>query len=105
MQQQQLKQNNVILTTTTNTSNQNTAPIQNNSTQRIQINNNQFIKSLPASFRSSSVIGLSFRGKKSGHIIAIQAIKNYRLELICYKIFDPNIGEFDCSRSERKIIC
>ena len=63
-------------------------------------NNNQFIKSLPASFINSSVIGLSFRGKKGGHIIAIQAIKNYRLELIGYKIFDPNIGEFDCSKSE-----
>ena len=64
-----------------------------------EINDNKFIESLPKELDTSSVIGLTFSGAHSGHIIAIQVIKNDNSEITGYKIFDPNIGEFDFSKS------
>ncbi len=78
-------------------SEQDRVTIQNSSTI---FGNHQFIESLPNEFSASSIIGLSFKGEKGGHIIAIQAIKNDQSDIIGYKIFDPNVGELDCSKSE-----
>lgn len=62
--------------------------------------NGSFDEFLNKTLSTSSVIGLSFQGKKSGHIIAIQKIKNEKEEITGYKIFDPNVGEFDCTGLE-----
>ena len=63
--------------------------------------NNEFTNSIPKEHYTSSVIGLGFsRNNNSGHIIAAQVIRNDTSEIIGYKIFDPNIGEFDFSKSE-----
>jgi hypothetical protein len=64
------------------------------------IDTSKFIDSLPSIYKESTVLGLSFRGKTSTHIIAIQVVKNDNQETIGYKIFDANLGEFDCAYNE-----
>lgn len=52
------------------------------------------------SLKNSSSVGLSFQGPAGGHIIAVNQVKNEQGEIIGHKIFDPNIGEYDCSGAD-----
>ena len=62
------------------------------------ISNEQFIESLPENVKNSGAFSFILLGSKGGgHAIAVTAVRNDKSEIIGYKIFDPNLGEIDCS--------
>ena len=68
----------------------------------ISTDNNRFIQSVTDD-NTSSIIGLRFVNNIGGHIIAIHAIRDEEQKLVGYKVFDPNIGEFDCSNESAAV--
>lgn len=61
-----------------------------------------FLSKLDTKLENSAILGLTFNIKNSsGHIIAIHQVKNTNEEIIGYKIFDPNFGEYDCSLKDK----
>lgn len=56
----------------------------------IDIEDINFIDTLPEKFKKASVVGITIKGSLGAHIIAVSKKDNG------YVIFDPNIGEVEC---------
>lgn len=67
-----------------------------------KIKSQQFFETLPDDVKNSKAFVMILNKSGNTHQIAITAVLGKNQEIIGYKIFDPNIGELDCSNGKNK---
>lgn len=67
-----------------------------------KIKSQQFFEALPDDVKNSKAFVMILNASRNSHQIAITAVLDDNQEIIGYKIFDPNIGELDCSNGKNK---
>jgi hypothetical protein len=70
--------------------------------QLTDLANKSFTEALPEKLKNSDMIGLGFDNDKTGagHALAVQSVKDRDGNITGHKIFDPNFGEYDCSKGK-----